>query len=137
MGTIDPNYMIPGMIEYATRVFPCESEEIRDCHIEYIRNTFLKTAAELSGEDLNANLCYLEDTQQYISEYLNFIQVLSKTNGEAADKRERFLRHALKNLGISDTVELLDYANVSIAIGLEVLKDEKNKRTGVKQQTLV
>lgn len=137
MGTIDPNFMIPGMIEYATRVFPCESEEMRDAHIAYIRDTFLKTAAELSEEDLNANFCYLEDTQQYISEYLSFIQVLLGPNGGSAAKREKFLRHALKNLGISDTVELLDYANEAIVIGLEVLKAEKNKRTGVKQQTLV
>lgn len=137
MGTIDPNFMISGMIEYATRVFPCESEEMRDAYIAYIRDTFLKTAAELSGNDLNANLCYLEDTQQYISDFLSFVQVLAKPNEEVADKREEFLRHALKNLGISNTVELMTYANEAIAIGLEVLKDEKNKRTGVKQQTLV
>lgn len=132
-----PNHIVSGMIEYATRVLPYKREEDEIAsHLNYIREEYTTSAEALSDEDLNANLCYLEDVKEYIQEYLNFIQALSKPNEEVSDKRERFLRHALINLKINDTVELLGYASEAIAIGLDVLGKEKNKRTGVKQQSL-
>lgn len=131
------NYMVSGMIEYATRVLPYErEEEAISFHLNFIKEEYITSASTLSDEDLSSNICYLEDVKEYIQEYLSFIQVLAKPNEEVADKREKFLRHALTHLNASDTVEMLGYANEAIAIGLDVLGKEKNKRDGVKQQSL-
>lgn len=131
------NYMVSGMIEYATRVLPYErEEEAISFHLNFIKEEYTTSASALSDEDLSSNICYLEDTKQYISDYLNFIQVLSKSSDEVADKRESFLRHALMRVNVADNVVMLGAANEAIAIGLDVLGKEKNKRDGVKQQSL-
>lgn len=131
------NYMVSGMIEYATRVLPYErEEEAISFHLNFIKEEYITSASTLSDEDLSSNICYLEDTKQYISDYLNFIQVLSKSSDEVADKRESFLRHALMRVNVADNVVMLGAANEAIAIGLDVLGKEKNKRDGVKQQSL-
>ncbi len=131
------NYMVSGMIEYATRVLPYErEEEAISFHLNFIKEEYTTSASTLSDEDLSSNICYLEDTKQYISDYLNFIQVLSKSSDEVADKRESFLRHALMRVNVADNVVMLGAANEAIAIGLDVLGKEKNKRDGVKQQSL-
>lgn len=131
------NYMVSGMIEYATRVLPYErEEEAISFHLNFIKEEYITSASTLSDEDLSSNICYLEDVKEYIQEYLSFIQVLAKPNEEVADKREKFLRHALTHLNASDTVEMLGYANEAITIGLDVMGKEKNKRDGVKQQSL-
>lgn len=131
------NYMVAGMIEYATRVLPYECDlDAISFHLNYIKEEYSSCAAALSDEDLNANISYLEDTKQYISDYLDFIQVLSKSNEEVADRREGFLRHAFKNLKVSGIVKILGSANEAIAIGLDILGTEKNRRSGVKRQSL-
>lgn len=131
------NYMVSGMIEYATRVLSYETDvEVISFHLNYIKEEYRSCASALSDEDLSANMCYLEDTKEYIGEYLNSIQVLSKSSDEVADKRERFLRHALMRVNVADNVVMLGAANEAITIGLDILGTEKNRRSGVKQQSL-
>ncbi len=139
MGIIDkPNYMISGMIEYATRVLPYESEdEMKEAHIEYIRENFLDSAKELSDTDLALNIEYLKAIQNDVESFGDFSQfLLSNGNGTTIDRLTRFKRHAFTNLHLSSLLEVLAIANETSSMGIEILNAEIEHRKSLEQQSL-